>query len=49
MRFKTTALLALIFIGLAAGMTLKAAAAEEGKQIMILVTTDDSGELNPCG
>lgn len=49
MTVKATTLLALIFMGLAAALSWQAAFAQEGKQIMIVVTTDDNGELNPCG
>ena len=43
------AVLALIFMGLLAGLSGGKALAQDGKQIMIVVTTDDNGELNPCG
>lgn len=49
MTVKRTALLALILTGLAIAFLGQTAFAQEGKQIMIVVTTDTNGELNPCG
>lgn len=49
MTAKVTTLLALVLIGLAAAFFGQAALAQEGKQVMIVVTTDNNGELNPCG
>lgn len=49
MTVKTVTLLALIFVGLATAFSGQAVLAQEGKQIMIVVTTDNNGELNPCG
>lgn len=49
MTVKTTTLLALILMGLATAFSGQVVFAQEGKQIMIVVTTDNNGELNPCG
>jgi hypothetical protein len=41
--------LALILMGLLAAFWVAAVSAQGEKQIMIVVSTDDDGELNPCG
>lgn len=49
MKSRAATLLAMITLSLAAAFSWQSALAQEGKQIMIVVTTDDNGELNPCG
>jgi len=49
MSLTRSALLALIFMGLLAAFWGGTASAQGGKEIMIVVSTDENGELNPCG
>jgi len=43
------AVLVFIIMGLFAALSCGTASAQDGEQIMIVVTTDDNGELNACG
>jgi hypothetical protein len=49
MPLKTTTVGSLIFLGLVLLSLGGMAHAQEGKQVMIVFTTDTNGEVNPCG
>ncbi len=49
MALKTTTIGSLIFLGLVLLLLGGMAHAQEGKQVMIVFTTDTNGEVNPCG
>jgi hypothetical protein len=49
MTSKTTIVGALALLGLALVFWSGMAHAQEGRQVMIVFTTDTNGEVNPCG
>ena len=49
MTVKKANLRAFVFLSFFLTILGGAAFAQEGKQLMIVVTTDDNGEVNPCG